>query len=215
MHHIISPDSRSRLLSPPAPPITPPSIPPCLQRPLTYPLHTIGWSPPVTTTSDKHSLPASAPTSHRGPESVAPQYIARPYSASLGCRPQSPRSLPPALLSPVVDIPRSPPPVSLDVSLWPDTRPCVENFPGTVPCRGLAPTSLTRKSTPPVLRTWKNPGYSRVGSLPSQDTCKTCPTLLRIFQVSHYRQPLVLPRRQYSPQVFKRGDRLKRSSIGL
>ena len=54
-----------------------------------------------------------------------------------------------------------------------------------------------------------------VGPLPSQDHCQPRPTLPRLFEVYHYRWPFVVPRCQYSPQVLKRGDCLKRSSIGL
>ena len=109
MCYIIPPIISSCPLSPPALPLLRSSPTPCLLSPPPAPSPPIGRVPPITTTSKKPRLPASAPIAHRDPESFASQYIARTCSASLVCRPRSLQITPPPSLLPEVDNPIPPP----------------------------------------------------------------------------------------------------------
>ena len=121
----------SLLLPSPLPyPLTPPLAP-------SYPL---GLSPPVPTIFEQPRPPASAPSSHRGPESATLQCTAQPCSASLIYNPLSPQIPPPTFMPPALGITIPPPPVSLGVSLPSTLRPRFGSFPGPVPCGVSAPT---------------------------------------------------------------------------
>ena len=155
MHYIIPPTFISSPSSPTVSPLLLPSPPPRPPPPPPDTSHPLGQDPPVTTTSDKTRPTASAPFSDRVPELATSQYIACPGSASLRCRPRSLQSKPPPLMHPEVDITSPPPTVSLAVSPLSADQYHVENFLGTVPCRGSSSMSPTRKSAPPVPPTWK------------------------------------------------------------
>ena len=73
---------RSCPSSPPEPLTLRTSPPLCLTPAPLSPLPPLSQSPPDSINSKKPSLPDSKHIDHRGPELVASQYIARPYSAS-------------------------------------------------------------------------------------------------------------------------------------
>ena len=142
----LSPPARLRLYS--YPPIRPVPPPPATSLML-------GRAPPVPTTSNKLRLPASAPISHIGSESVALQYIARTCSASLGCRSWSLQIPHTPYLSLLVDNSSHPPPAFSADSQWYAARPCVENCTGPVQYRESWPTSQTLKEILHELPPWR------------------------------------------------------------
>ena len=93
--YLLPPAFRSCTSSPPAPPPLCTFLPHCPSPLPTSTSTPLVQSPPVTITSKEPRLPASKPIAHRGPESVASQYIPRPYSDSFGCRPRSLQIPPP------------------------------------------------------------------------------------------------------------------------
>ena len=144
----LSPTSLYLLL--PSPPLRPRTLTP-------NPSHLLGWYPPTPTISEQPSPPESTPSSSRGSELSASQYIARPFSSSLICKPLFPQIPPPPLLLPELGITSPPPPASLYVSLLYALLPRVGNFPGPVPYRGSEPTYMTQKAALHVPPSWKTP----------------------------------------------------------
>ena len=181
--------------------------------PPSTPYHPQNKDPPVLTTSKQPRPPDYAPSSCRGLESAALQYIVQPCSASLKYGPRFPRSSPPPLLSPAAGSPLLlSPRVSLYYLLC---KIVLETSQGPSHARGKHPNLRPKTQHRLYHRLEKHPRDPQVGHLLYQNTCQPCPTLPRLLHVPHYLWPVVFHCRQNPPNSFKRGNSIEQSPIGL
>ena len=61
----------------------------------------------------------------------------------------------------------------------------------------------------------KHPLDRWYGALPYHYPCHPCPDLPRLPDVTYHRRTIIICRFQDPPQLFERGDRRKRPSVGL